>query len=1274
MAHKEKKNNDLWTTENIREESKNWTLEADAELLKYLQQFSQKLVLETHSTLKSIDALESQLNTTYVKFSTTSNKFISLSDTQFIENRVYEDDETTLNVETTKDNHTTNDDKTFEKLKGALNIGFQVLNEKFEAIKVLESDSEDDDDDDHLTKGEVMLKPIDPYKDNVLPYLIGSADFNSDDTVGLGDLPSEDEIEEALSESSRDSTSEGSEPESDQIKVDQILEVDNHKGVLGYKEISFEEQLTNQVGIASIQKHTDNNKGLPSLASTPENSSKQRRLDTIKTPKAGITNSSGQSTSSNTSSEDLPDIATNNKFGTHSISDSDETDDLFSNNSSTNKEVNHKGTKKPVGGVSVLRIGVQLPDRNKEIPHVQQTKSNSTKQIQNSNNSGSNSEEEKTGKSFTKTLSKNKKPHIIDEDDDLFAKPQGIDKTDKSNIESNTISPSKDIFSGLKSNKSSVFDSNRNGDLNRSFWLDSDGDKIGNDANLFGGKSIFSDDEDDFLFTPSDKTKLKSKEAIAPKEIKILPEPSSSNNQEQVSKQTLFNDDIFFNDKSSLSGANFLDIVSDGKQSLNKKSNKGTYNDESLFDDLFSDTNGEDDLFKDILPRNKTINDTPKTTISELLQQTITKEDTKIIEENQYGKQNNEQSDTTSKNGNNLLQKIMDDDFGNDDDLFTEPSHSTGSFLFSLKGDKHKSEIKLFDDSGSDDDLFSTSKTLSSKPLKLSKEENSDGPNLFHNVKNVSLNSDDLKPSLNSSASISKEIIHDNLSRNTEDIKSNNDTNGVNMLYNVDYADSKSAPLKLPKLVEDLTTTCEDKIIENQISEDKVQPPNTLNLKIPPSQENLFQSQDEVVSPDVNILSSPSPGKLKPELFGYINPSALLPGAKPKFTNHSQHHTLPNTDTISTLQCVVKERVKIQVKRRPPTRKARKEAIKVSKLEEDKYDNSNHSTCEPNESQITSKLSSLVSNESCIINDSNKIEIKDSNKSIDKSNSLNKESSNVTEIRPSNSDKKTILETPSLVKNKVDVLFEDESDDDLFNEVKTMQNSSILNSKSIIVNKVKNMDEEVVTKNIDHIEVGEDDDIFGEISTKKNTTSRNESVKIDEEDLFGQSTLTNKNGFTKIKIIDDRIGEISASKNATDSSPVSSFKAEMLKNIISSEEDPLFSKISNDIPGSKPVQKTMPFENKDIFSEDNDIFNTFDSNSPFSTNKEIKIGLSGKTNFLFADEDDDLDIFSPITQVRSSKETRTSDKLGSNAGQSSQKNMLTSQQVFMDPLMLPKND
>lgn len=48
---------------------------------------------------------------------------------------------------------------------------------------------------------ELLLKPINPYEDLVLPYLIGSAEFNSDDTVGLEDVPSENEIEEVLSES-----------------------------------------------------------------------------------------------------------------------------------------------------------------------------------------------------------------------------------------------------------------------------------------------------------------------------------------------------------------------------------------------------------------------------------------------------------------------------------------------------------------------------------------------------------------------------------------------------------------------------------------------------------------------------------------------------------------------------------------------------------------------------------------------------------------------------------------------------------------------------------------------------------------------------------------------------------------------------------------------------------------------------------------------------------------------------------------------------------------
>lgn len=45
----------------------------------------------------------------------------------------------------------------------------------------------------------MVLKPINPYQDRVLPHLIGSVEFNHDETLGLRESQSDEETEEAVS-------------------------------------------------------------------------------------------------------------------------------------------------------------------------------------------------------------------------------------------------------------------------------------------------------------------------------------------------------------------------------------------------------------------------------------------------------------------------------------------------------------------------------------------------------------------------------------------------------------------------------------------------------------------------------------------------------------------------------------------------------------------------------------------------------------------------------------------------------------------------------------------------------------------------------------------------------------------------------------------------------------------------------------------------------------------------------------------------------------------
>uniref|UniRef100_A0A2K6TT28 FAM21/CAPZIP domain-containing protein n=1 Tax=Saimiri boliviensis boliviensis TaxID=39432 RepID=A0A2K6TT28_SAIBB len=185
-----------WSVEEIRRSSQSWSLAADAGLLQFLQEFSQQTISRTHEIKKQVDGLIRETKATDCRLHNVFNDFLMLSNTQFIENRVYDEEveEPVLKAEAEK----TEQEKTREqkevdlipKVQEAVNYGLQVLDSAFEQldIKAGNSDSEEDDANGRV---ELILEPKDLYIDRPLPYLIGSKLFMEQEDVGLGELSSE---------------------------------------------------------------------------------------------------------------------------------------------------------------------------------------------------------------------------------------------------------------------------------------------------------------------------------------------------------------------------------------------------------------------------------------------------------------------------------------------------------------------------------------------------------------------------------------------------------------------------------------------------------------------------------------------------------------------------------------------------------------------------------------------------------------------------------------------------------------------------------------------------------------------------------------------------------------------------------------------------------------------------------------------------------------------------------------------------------------------------
>ncbi|KAM6922649.1 WASH complex subunit 2 [Lycodopsis pacificus] len=188
-----------WTIEEMRQSSANWSLAADSGLFLFLQDFSQRMLSKTHDIEKQLDSLIRDTKATDSCLNSVFNDFLMLSNTQFIENRVYDEEvEETIPKADALDKQP-EQEKTREqkeaalipKMQEAVNHGLRVLESAFEHldIKAGNSDSEDEEVTDRV---EAILEPKDLYVDRPLPYLIGSQAFMEQEDVGLGDLSSDE--------------------------------------------------------------------------------------------------------------------------------------------------------------------------------------------------------------------------------------------------------------------------------------------------------------------------------------------------------------------------------------------------------------------------------------------------------------------------------------------------------------------------------------------------------------------------------------------------------------------------------------------------------------------------------------------------------------------------------------------------------------------------------------------------------------------------------------------------------------------------------------------------------------------------------------------------------------------------------------------------------------------------------------------------------------------------------------------------------------------------
>ncbi|XP_041971137.1 WASH complex subunit 2 isoform X3 [Aricia agestis] len=172
-------------TAELRKSAPEWSLAGDRNLLQALQDLHQKLMSKCQEVNTNLDDMVNKLDNASVDLQNVNNKFLALSNSQFIESRVYDEDITLEGEQEMKTNPPVSEEDELLKLKRSL----QTFERMHEAVRILDSDSSDEDDD-----FSTILKPKDMYSQRPLPYIIGSRKWETKWHVGL--VPSESESDD----------------------------------------------------------------------------------------------------------------------------------------------------------------------------------------------------------------------------------------------------------------------------------------------------------------------------------------------------------------------------------------------------------------------------------------------------------------------------------------------------------------------------------------------------------------------------------------------------------------------------------------------------------------------------------------------------------------------------------------------------------------------------------------------------------------------------------------------------------------------------------------------------------------------------------------------------------------------------------------------------------------------------------------------------------------------------------------------------------------------
>jgi len=158
------------------------------------------------------------------------NKFQMMANSQFIENRAYDEEPEEVSFNNSKQSNqekNTNDQSNvhqnlLQTIKDSLSNSFKFIDDNFTiSEKVNSSQNESDDDEDYITDNLSAAILNNAFNRNPLPYIIGSEEFISDMVFSQGDDAIEtDKIDSNVKAGEREYISDSSEYDDDDFERD----------------------------------------------------------------------------------------------------------------------------------------------------------------------------------------------------------------------------------------------------------------------------------------------------------------------------------------------------------------------------------------------------------------------------------------------------------------------------------------------------------------------------------------------------------------------------------------------------------------------------------------------------------------------------------------------------------------------------------------------------------------------------------------------------------------------------------------------------------------------------------------------------------------------------------------------------------------------------------------------------------------------------------------------------------------------------------------------